>query len=85
MGIPSVAIIDTNCDPDEVTYAIPGNYDAIRSINLITHLMAEAIIEGKAIVEKNDDAQEGSGPEEAAAVVNNEGEDSAEEQQQDAN
>ena len=83
LGIPSVAIIDTNCDPDEVTYAIPGNDDAIRSINLITHLMAEAIIEGKAIVEKNDDSREGSGPEEA--VVNNEGDDSAEEQQQNAN
>ena len=85
LGIPSVAIIDTNCDPDEVTYAIPGNDDAIRSIKLITHLMAEAIIEGKAIVEKDDDPQDDSGREEEETEVNNEGESSAAEQPQEAN
>ena len=47
LSIPSVAIVDTNCDPDLVTYPIPGNDDAIRSIGLITHLIADAAIEGK--------------------------------------
>jgi len=55
LGIPSVAIIDTNCDPEEVTYAIPGNDDAIRSIRVITSLMADATIEGKAAVDKPED------------------------------
>ena len=58
LNIPSVAIIDTNCDPEAVTYPIPGNDDAIRSIHLITHLIAEATIEGKAAVEKADGAGE---------------------------
>ena len=52
LGVPSVAIVDTNCDPELVTYPIPGNDDAIRSIELITHLIAEAVIEGKAAGEQ---------------------------------
>jgi len=52
LNIPSVALVDTNCDPDTVTHVIPGNDDAIRSIALITHLMAEAVIEGRATAEK---------------------------------
>jgi small subunit ribosomal protein S2 len=47
LGIPVVALTDTNCDPDGVEYVIPGNDDAIRAIKLITSMMAEAIIEGK--------------------------------------
>ncbi|MCD8147865.1 MAG: 30S ribosomal protein S2 [Clostridiales bacterium] len=47
LGIPVVAIVDTNCDPDEVDYVIPGNDDAIRAIRLISGIMANAIIEGK--------------------------------------
>ena len=47
LGIPTVAIVDTNCDPDEIDYIIPGNDDAIRSIRLITSKMAEACMEGK--------------------------------------
>ncbi len=47
LNIPIVAIIDTNCDPDEVTYPIPGNDDAIRAVKLITAKMADAVIEGK--------------------------------------
>jgi small subunit ribosomal protein S2 len=47
LGIPVVAIVDTNCDPDEVDYVIPGNDDAIRAIRLISSVMANAIIEGK--------------------------------------
>lgn len=47
MGIPIVAIVDTNCDPDEVDYIIPGNDDAIRAVRLLTAKMADAIIEGR--------------------------------------
>ncbi len=47
LGIPVVAIVDTNCDPDEVDYVIPGNDDAIRAVKLIAQTMANAIIEGK--------------------------------------
>lgn len=48
LGIPIVALTDTNCDPDGIDYVIPGNDDAIRAIKLITSLMAEAVQEGKA-------------------------------------
>ena len=47
LGIPIIAIIDTNCDPDEVDYPIPGNDDAIRAVKLITAKMADAVIEGR--------------------------------------
>ena len=47
LGIPVVAIVDTNCDPDEVDYVIPGNDDAIRAVKLIASVMADAIIEGR--------------------------------------
>ena len=47
LGIPVVAIADTNCDPDEIDYPIPGNDDAIRAIKLISSIMANAMIEGR--------------------------------------
>jgi small subunit ribosomal protein S2 len=47
LGIPIVAIVDTNCDPDEVDYVIPGNDDAIRAIKLITSKIADAVLEGR--------------------------------------
>ena len=47
MGIPVVAIVDTNCDPDEIDYPIPGNDDAIRAVKLIVSKMADAVLEGK--------------------------------------
>ena len=47
LGIPVIAIVDTNCDPDEVDYVIPGNDDAIRAIKLISQTMANAVLEGK--------------------------------------
>ncbi|NLN41578.1 MAG: 30S ribosomal protein S2 [Clostridiales bacterium] len=47
LGIPIIAIVDTNCDPDEVDYVIPGNDDAIRAIKLITSKIADAILEGR--------------------------------------
>jgi len=46
LGIPVIAILDTNCDPSVIDYPIPGNDDAVRSIKLITHIIAEAVIEG---------------------------------------
>ena len=47
LGIPVVAIADTNCDPDEIDYVIPGNDDAIRAVKLIAGAMADAVLEGK--------------------------------------
>ncbi|MCD8382551.1 MAG: 30S ribosomal protein S2 [Clostridiales bacterium] len=55
LGIPVVAIVDTNCDPDEADYPIPGNDDAIRAIRLISGVIANAVIEGK---QGNDEAAE---------------------------
>jgi small subunit ribosomal protein S2 len=46
LGIPVIAILDTNCDPDEVTYPIPGNDDAIRSVALLTRVVADAVADG---------------------------------------
>ena len=46
LGIPVIAIVDTNCDPDEVDYVIPGNDDAIRAVNLVTRVIADALAEG---------------------------------------
>ena len=50
LNIPIVAIVDTNCDPDEVDVVIPGNDDAIRAVKLLTSIMAEGIIEGSQVV-----------------------------------
>lgn len=47
LGLPIVAIVDTNCDPDEVDYVIPGNDDAIRAVSLITRIIADALAEGR--------------------------------------
>lgn len=63
LHIPIVAIVDTNCDPDEIDYVIPGNDDAIRAIKLISGVMANAIQEGK----QGQDASEASAEKEAAA------------------
>ncbi|MCL2755340.1 MAG: 30S ribosomal protein S2 [Oscillospiraceae bacterium] len=61
LGIPIVAIVDTNCDPDEIDYVIPGNDDAIRSVKLIAGAMANAVIEAR---------QGQAGEQEAAAKAN---------------
>ena len=63
LNIPIVAIVDTNCDPDEIDYVIPGNDDAIRAIRLISSVMANAIQEGK----QGADAAEAAAAEEAPA------------------
>ena len=47
LGIPIIAIVDTNCDPDEIDYVIPGNDDAIRAVKLIAGAMADAVLEGR--------------------------------------
>lgn len=47
LGIPVIAVVDTNCDPDDVDYVIPGNDDAIRAVKLLTSVISNAIIEGK--------------------------------------
>jgi len=52
LSVPIVAIVDTNCDPDEVDYVIPGNDDAIRAIKLITSKIADAVVEGRDIYSK---------------------------------
>src|SRR3989338_10825861 len=50
LGLPVIALVDTNCDPDEAEYVIPGNDDAIRSCSLIVRAVADGIAAGKAIV-----------------------------------
>ena len=55
LGIPIVAIVDTNCDPDEADYVIPGNDDAIRAVRLITQRLATGICDAKAIVGQGED------------------------------
>ena len=49
LGMPVIAIVDTNCDPDEVDFVIPGNDDAIRSVSLVTRIIADALVEGRQI------------------------------------
>jgi small subunit ribosomal protein S2 len=67
LGIPVIAILDTNCDPDEVTYPIPGNDDAIRSVALLTRVVADAVADGliaragQAVGEEKPSAQPGDG------------------------
>ncbi|WP_199769213.1 30S ribosomal protein S2 [Helicobacter cynogastricus] len=58
LGIPIIAPLDTNCDPDLVDYPIPGNDDAIRSIRLFCKEMAEAITEGRELVGRSEESQE---------------------------
>jgi len=67
LHIPIVAIVDTNCDPDEVDYVIPGNDDAIRSIRLISAAMANAVMEGRQGEDAEQAAEGEPAAEEAAA------------------
>ena len=57
LKIPIIAVIDTNCDPDEIDYPIPGNDDAIRAVKLMVSKIADAIIEGKTESESAYDAE----------------------------
>jgi small subunit ribosomal protein S2 len=54
LGIPVVAVVDTNCDPDKVDYVIPGNDDALRAIRLFTTKVSDAVIEGRQLVTEHD-------------------------------
>ncbi len=67
LGIPVVAVVDTNCDPDEVDYVIPGNDDALRAIRLFTTKVADAVIEGRALATEQDFTAEKVVTEEAPA------------------
>jgi small subunit ribosomal protein S2 len=63
LGVPVIAVIDTNCDPDMVDHKIPGNDDAIRAIRLFCSSMADAVIEGKGLYDQSlakDKGDEGS-------------------------
>jgi small subunit ribosomal protein S2 len=77
VGVPIVAIVDTNCNPENITYPVPGNDDAIRAINLFTQIMANAVIEaenevGLEIIETLQD--EGGAPEEEFSAAMEKGE-----------
>ncbi|MDR2426314.1 MAG: 30S ribosomal protein S2 [Endomicrobium sp.] len=78
LGIPIVAVCDTNCDPDLVDYPIPGNDDAIRAVKLFCSIVADAVLEGKGAVEKSDmdsttvEEKESEEPEENTVVENDE-------------
>ena len=65
LGIPVIAILDTNCDPDEVQYPIPGNDDAIRSVTLLTRIVADAAAEG--LIQRHQKPEEGAEPAEPLA------------------
>ncbi|MDQ1529727.1 MAG: small subunit ribosomal protein [Actinomycetota bacterium] len=65
LGIPVIAILDTNCDPDEVQYPIPGNDDAIRSVGLLTRIIADAAAEG--LIQRHQKPEEGGEVEPLAA------------------
>jgi small subunit ribosomal protein S2 len=58
LDIPVIAIVDTNCDPDEIDFLIPGNDDAIRAVKLITSVMADAVMEGKQISEAPEEPED---------------------------
>ena len=58
LGIPVVAVVDTNCDPDKVEYVIPGNDDALRAIRLFTNKIADAVVEGRQLATEQDFAAE---------------------------
>jgi small subunit ribosomal protein S2 len=62
LGIPVVAVVDTNCDPDVVDYPIPGNDDAIRAIKLFTSRVADSVLEGLAMIEGRQEAVAGQVP-----------------------
>lgn len=83
LGIPVVAIVDTNCDPDEIDYPIPGNDDAIRAVKLLCSKMADAVIEATAEVEalKQSDleGQDGESGESSSSQVYDQDESSEEE------
>ena len=74
LGIPVIAIVDTNCDPDDADYIIPGNDDAIRAIKLFSSVIADAVLEGKQgeqLDEAEAEASEAEDAEDAEAAEKN--------------
>ncbi|MCG8641834.1 MAG: 30S ribosomal protein S2 [Desulfobacterales bacterium] len=69
LGIPIVAVVDTNCDPDDIDYVIPGNDDAIRSIRLFASRIADACIEGKEIYNERQRAESDKADDQSASAV----------------
>jgi len=74
IGIPSIGIVDTNCNPEEVDYIIPGNDDAIRAIHLFASKVADAVVEGRQIHEKQLQTEEAKEQKETAEQVASSGE-----------
>jgi small subunit ribosomal protein S2 len=68
LGIPVIAIVDTNCDPDEVDFVIPGNDDAIRAVSLVTRIVADALADGRGMA-KDDLVQLAAGEAQAEAAA----------------
>jgi len=74
IGIPSVGIVDTNCNPDELDYIIPGNDDAIRAIHLFASKIADAVMEGRQLYEKQLQMEEAREEKKTAEQVETPGE-----------
>ena len=74
IGVPSVGIVDTNCNPEEVDYVIPGNDDAIRAIQLFATKMADAVMEGRQLYEKQLQTEGAKAEKETAPPVSSKGE-----------
>jgi small subunit ribosomal protein S2 len=88
IGVPSIGIVDTNCNPEEVDYVIPGNDDAIRAIQLFATKMADAVMEGRQLYEKQLQTEGAKAEKETAPPVSSRGEiqveqGSAEEQEEE--
>src|SRR5919202_1108527 len=67
LGIPIIAVVDTNCSPEGIDYVIPGNDDALRAVRLFASRIADAVIEGQQVNVKGSDDEEGGQPAEGAA------------------
>ena len=80
IGTPSIGIVDTNCDPEEVDYIIPGNDDAIRAIQLFTTKIADAVVEGRQFYEKQLQLERAKGEKAMAQPAGAPGEIEAEEE-----
>ena len=74
IGVPSIGIVDTNCNPEEVDYVIPGNDDAIRAIQLFATKMADAVVEGRQLYEKQLQTEGAKAEKETAPPVSSKGE-----------
>ncbi len=72
LEIPVVALVDTDCNPDKIDYVIPGNDDAVRAVTLITSIIANAVMEGKASIEKQQDTEESEEDKESKEISQNE-------------